>query len=82
MVCGKLHQTFFGTKNSIFKYHFALSLQGRVVSDTLIYNLTSEKDSEPHFVIECDEAAKPKLMKMFRFYNLRKKVGFTFSAIP
>ena len=51
-------------------------LQGRVLYDILIYSKTSDEAKEPAYLIECDRAVIPDIIKHFKLYKLRKKVSY------
>nr|CDS26565.1 protein FAM76A [Hymenolepis microstoma] len=63
-------------KSSII-FSLFLNVKGRVVCDSLIYNIDNRDSEEPHFIIECDSECKPNLLKLLRFYNIRKKVSIS-----
>ncbi|KAM7534755.1 hypothetical protein Aperf_G00000112490 [Anoplocephala perfoliata] len=61
------------SKSSLI-FSLFLNVKGRVVCDTLIYHVNHKDTEEPLFMIECDNKCKPNLLKLLRFYNIRKKV--------
>ncbi|EUB60278.1 Putative transferase [Echinococcus granulosus] len=61
-------------KNSLI-YSLFLNVKGRVIGDTLIYHVNHQDQEEPHFVIECDSKCKPSVLKLLRYYDIRKKAS-------
>ena len=68
-----LYSAFLNPKVRLSLLFFVLFLQGRIVADTMLHNISTSNDGNK-VVIECDEKNCDALFKMLRVYKLRSKV--------
>ncbi|CAH1800204.1 unnamed protein product, partial [Owenia fusiformis] len=54
-------------------YAMVLNIQGRVLYDVILYNISSN-ESEPAILLECDKEIATELYKTLKKYKIRKKV--------
>jgi len=56
------------------QYCMMLNVQGRVLYDLFLYNVTSGTSSPPTILVDVENSVKQELIKILRRYKLRKKV--------
>ncbi|ELT96468.1 hypothetical protein CAPTEDRAFT_150932 [Capitella teleta] len=59
-------------------YALMLNLQGRVLYDLIVYNVSGTADAEnADYLVECSAEVVPELLALMKKYKLRKKVSLT-----
>jgi len=64
-------------KSSLIQYNMMLNVQGRVLYDLFLYNITKKDVSPATVLVDVDATVKEELIKILKRYKLRKKVDIT-----